>query len=60
MREMRLLRQNPSGRAFAGSPIRFGSLIWSHQTTLAEAATEPPAKTRRARAIIDQRFLEAE
>ncbi len=49
-REMRLLRQNPSGRASAGSPPRFGSLIWNDQTTLAEAGAEPPAETRRARA----------
>ncbi len=70
--EMRPLRQNPSGRAFAGPPPRFGSLIWNdqttranrflarrflpsanrtrHETALAQAKTEIPAKTRRARA----------
>jgi hypothetical protein len=39
-----------TGRAFARSPLRFGSLIWNNQTTLAEAEPEPRAKTRRARA----------
>jgi len=34
-----------AGRAFAGHPARFDSLIWNHQTSLAEAASGDPAKT---------------
>src|SRR6056297_4014766 len=45
---MRLFRRNPSGRACAGAPMRFSSLIWNNQTVLAKAATEHPAQTRRA------------
>jgi hypothetical protein len=33
-----------TGRVFAGSPPRLGSLIWNDQTALAQAEPEPPAK----------------
>ena len=49
---MRLFRRNPTGRACAGAPIRFGSLIWNNQTALAKAATEHPAQARRVRAAL--------
>jgi|GEM_PF-6776322 len=39
-----------TGRAFAGHPARFSSLIWNDQTALAEATLADPAKTCRARA----------
>jgi len=35
-----------TGRAFAGSPPRLGSLIWNDQTTLTQAKPETPAKAR--------------
>ena len=50
MSEMRPSRRNPSGRGSAGAPHGYGSLIWNHQTALAESRTvhpaEPPARPR--------------
>jgi len=46
-----------SGRAFAGSPPRLGSLIWNDQTTLAQAEPEPPAKAPSRPRRINQSFL---
>jgi len=47
------------GRAFAGHPPRFDSLIWNDQTTLAEAAPADPAKTPSRPCRVIQRFLNA-
>jgi len=46
-----------SGRAFAGHPVRFDSLIWNNQTTLVEATPGDPAKTPSRPCRLVQRFL---
>jgi len=45
-----------TGRAFAGSPPRLGSLIWNDQTTLTQAKPETPAKAPSRPRILVQRF----
>ncbi|MDT8439894.1 MAG: hypothetical protein RQ729_12895 [Wenzhouxiangellaceae bacterium] len=45
-----------SGRAFAGHPARFDSLIWNNQTTLVEATPGDPAKTPSRPCRLVQRF----
>jgi len=45
-----------SGRAFAGHPVRFDSLIWNNQTTLFEATPGDPAKTPSRPCRLIQRF----
>ena len=53
---MRLFRRNPAGRAIAGAPLRFGSLIWNNQTALTQAEPAHPAMApSRPRRVI-QRF----
>jgi len=46
-----------TGRAFAGAPLRFDSLIWNNQTTLAKATSEHPAKAPSRPCRVVQRFL---
>jgi hypothetical protein len=45
------------GRAFPGDPLRFGSLIWNNQTTLAEATASHPGKTPSRPHRVFQRLL---
>jgi len=46
-----------TGRAFARSPPRLGTLIWNDQTTLAQAKPEPLAKAPSRPCRVIQRFL---
>jgi hypothetical protein len=50
--EIRLLGRNPKGRAFAGAPPCFDSLIGNDPTALAKARPEHPQRLRRDRASL--------